>query len=695
MDDILVILADGTRLSFEPGTSEEVIDAIVKRTIAEQGAAPQQQEDPGFLEGVGRQLMEFPAAVTRGASEIADIVASPLIAAERQVRPYAQAMLRGEEMPESARAAYRETKPFSFREDLPIAERGEFGGEGLATDILSGLGEAVPATAAMAYGGPAMLARSAPLQRTGTAINNLRQAGREILRTTPKQEALFTGAAVTGEQVGEEIAGESGGLIGSFMAPVSTSVLASGARSGYNALSKLFDDPLSFNRAALALGSMSDDIAGRILSENMVAEGMNVEDVIRKLDELGPEAIPADVSESFRSVLRAATNQNPALRGRAKTQSYERSIGQADRLRLDIDSALDAPNASVDEVIADLNRVVQPQIQELYERAGETALNISPTVRNLIEGDNTLGRSSDLVQQRLSDMRAAGEEVTNFDLVNVSKQVLDDKISASIRAGEPAQARTLIQLRNKLVDEADATMPTYKQARNLFAGKAALEEAARYGELIQRLPAREVSGLLQGFSNSEKSMFRVGARQAILDEIDKTKMTSDAVNRLFGRNGDVVKLRALFPDSASYDQFRKAMRREAEYIMTKNAIVGNSTTFGQSADVGGLRQMVARVGSLFAGGAQAKAAALTDIAESLNSDAGSDRFKAGLLRAGEILLTTGMDPNKVRRLLERPLSTAFNEALEKALRFDQSPLTARLGSQAARSGVIAETTGEE
>ena len=60
-----------------------------------------QDEDESFLGSVGRQIMEMPAGAVRAGSEMADLFASPFIAAERQVRPYAQAMLKGEPMPDS------------------------------------------------------------------------------------------------------------------------------------------------------------------------------------------------------------------------------------------------------------------------------------------------------------------------------------------------------------------------------------------------------------------------------------------------------------------------------------------------------------------------------------------------------------------------------------------------------------------
>ena len=695
MDEIKVILADGTEHYFPAGTDDAIIDAKVKEIISGQGRMATQQEDESFLGGVGRQLMELPSGLNRAATEFADVALSPLIAAERQIRPYAQAAMGMRDMPESAQAAYRETKPFSFREDLPIEERGAFGGEGLATDILGGVGEAIPTTAAMAYGGPALLARSPALQRTGTTINNLRQAGREMLRTTPQQEALFGTASVAGQEVGEKFGGEETGLVASFLAPIGTSVGVSGIRAGKNLLNEIFSNIGSANQMALSLGSIQDDLAAEILADGMVAEGVTTEQLIQKLNALGPDAMPADLNESFRSILRAATNMNPALRGQAKTSIYNRAEGTAARVQNDIDAVLDAPDITPEEAIEQLNKIMQPEIQKLYAEAGETALQISPRVRALLEGDNTIGRSQNKVQRRLSDMRASGQDISHFDLINVSKQELDDQITSAIRKGDNNKARTLINLRNQLISEADRTMPTYKQARDLFAGKVELENAARYGEQIFKMPAYQVKQLVEGLSTSEKNMFVIGARRAIFNQIDNAQVTADLVKKLFGRNGDVQKLRSLMPSNDAFEKFKQSMKREAEFILTRNTALGNSMTIAQKEDLGGLKKAVSRVASIFLGGAQSRAIALTDIADGLSADAGSAKFRAALNRAGEILLTQGMRPEKVRALLSKPESKAFSDAIALALKFNQSPITSRLSSQAVRSSAAAQTTGDE
>jgi hypothetical protein len=92
--------------------------------------------------GVQRAIdvgMEYVAGVDRPFASLVDFITTPIRAVEQQVRPYAQAMLGIRDIPDSPQAAFRATEPFSLRG--MVAEKGEFAGEGVATDIAAGAGE--------------------------------------------------------------------------------------------------------------------------------------------------------------------------------------------------------------------------------------------------------------------------------------------------------------------------------------------------------------------------------------------------------------------------------------------------------------------------------------------------------------------------------------------------------------------------
>lgn len=143
-EDVDYLLAQSFPKPVVPSTPSPVTDL--------QKSGVQQAVDVG---------MEAVAGVNRPLTSLIDFATTPVRALEQQVRPYAQAMLGIEDAGPA--------QPFSLRS--MVAERGEFAGEGVATDIAAGTGELT-----------GMVMSGAPIQRfvaqmvakglqTGTAKN--------------------------------------------------------------------------------------------------------------------------------------------------------------------------------------------------------------------------------------------------------------------------------------------------------------------------------------------------------------------------------------------------------------------------------------------------------------------------------------------------------------------------------------------
>jgi hypothetical protein len=685
-DDIIEVeLPDGRIIEFPSDVTPEVIKATTQRLM--QSSAP--AEEKGFLESVGDAAGELTGGGLRALGSMADVALSPAIAAERQIRPYAQAMLGQRKMPASPQAAYRQTEPFSFEAQIP--ERGAFSGEGAVADVAGATGEvlgsALPIAQGMRFAQQA-IPKAIPTGRQ--FVETAKRVGRELLETTPQQEAGFGAAAVAGGEMAQELGGEDADIVGQILAPMTAMGIKSGAGRLFD---RLFSNPRSVEQLALSLNSVQNDAAADLLSEALTREGMTVDEAILKLDELGPDAIPADIAQSFRRLLRAAGNLNPNLQGRTARELGERNVGQAGRVAEDVDFGLQSPDMTVEQAIAGLREATRPAITELYAEASATPFRFSGRLKTLLEGDSSLGRARQAAETRLADKRAAGDEITHFDVIDATKQELDDQIAAALRAGENNKARDLTRLKNTMIDEADAQIPKYRQARETFAGERALESAAQQGELFLKANRRQVIDTVKNMTPAEMNMYRLGARQAIMDKIDVTNISADLMKRMFGRNGDVVKLRAVFPDEQSFQQFLRAMKREAEFMLTRRTALENSTTVQQAQDVEGFRQTFGRITALFGNPAQASAE-VANIFDGLGKKKNSREFAAALQSAGDILLTSGMNPATVRSLLERGNTRRLRQELQDNLLLNPSRAT-RFGAQTARSATAAQMTGEE
>jgi hypothetical protein len=259
------------------------------------------------------------------------------------------------------------------------------------------------------------------------------------------------------------------------------------------------------------------------------------------------------------------------------------------------------------------------------------------------------------------------------------KRELGDQIGVAIRAGEADKARTLVKMKNLIVDEVDKAAPVYKQARDLFAGKKTLESAAEQGALFTKMNSRDVVDITKAMSKSEKDFFKLGAKQDILDRIAKLRTNANAVDRLFGKNGDVDKLRALFDDSASFEGFKKALKTESDFAKTK-ASLGGSPTFKNFVDSRSAIETLDSTRQALTDPVQAaniSVRVLKGIFKRKGTQENIDAFEA----VGDILLTKGMSADKIRTLLQKGSAKSISEVFKKAIKADiQRPRTAAIAA---------------
>lgn len=603
-----------------------------------------------------------------------------------------------------------------------IASEGGFMEPGLARDAVAAAGEVVPLalaggagvrslaqkalTTAPALPSSAVLSQAqGPISATAAGAESV-GAGlvRQVAQTGPAADLGFGAASGAGQVIGEDAAGPAGGLLGSFAGPMF-------AQAGVSTLKGVIGlGGKGIQMLSKSIENLSDEGAGQLLAQMMVREGISPEDFGKRLVELGPEAIPADVGNNFARLLKVAANEVPRIQGRAADLLFKRQEGQSKRIIDALDDASGTSSLSAKDEIERLNTTLGPKINDLYNQVRGSTISggpspasginvqrtqidppstskLPPTLRRLFEGNNAVSRAAGKAQGALDDRIALRDKVGDIDLVDETKKVMDDQIGKALRLGEKNLAMRLVRLKNEMVGEADKAIPVYKEARDLFAGKAQMENAAEAGTLYVKMNARELSELAKGYSISEKKMFKLGAKQAIMDKIDLLQMNSDLVKKMFRKNGDVTKLRSLFDSKKEFDQFAKALEREGQFVLTKNAAMGGSSTVQQAMDVGSASEIVGATMSLLGSPVQS-ATAFGRILSGLAGKKGSAVFTESLEKAGDILLTKGMNPARIQGMLRRGNPNEVEAALRKIM---IKPADANVG---AIAGAL-EFTGDQ
>ncbi len=434
------------------------------------------------------------------------------------------------------------------------------------------------------------------------------------------------------------------------------------------------------------LDDMGEERAASYLAESMKREGLSADDVLRGLDEMGEDAITADLGNSFRRYLRLAVNKMPDIEGRAGKQLAERQSGQANRVKDMFSDSAGVPVQSLDEEIIRLNKTFKPEIDRLYKEAmmgdigeavlkttkspytgkvtqEETRSGISSSLNNLISKSPSLKKAFQVSKTSINDRKALGEQITKLDEVDAAKKVLDDQIGQAIRKGSKNKAMDLVKVKNRMINEVDNAVPQYKQARDAFAGKASLESAAEQGEMFLKMKPREVASVVQSMGESEKRMYRLGARQAIVDKLDTMNITADAINRLFKKGGSTEKLKSVFPDEKALNEFNRNMEREANFVMTRRAAQENSSTAKQMFDNEAFGQSMSGARSMI-GDPMAAADFIAKITGGLIDGRKNAADVRALEILGDVLLETGMNRESLKRLLIR----ANPKEIEKVFR---------------------------
>ena len=210
-----------------PSAEDMAYIAAQKRREAAKTVATPTPVDQLQSTGVQRAVdvgMEYVAGADRPFASLVDFITTPIRAVEQQVRPYAQAMLGIRDMPDSPQAAFRSTEPFSLRG--MVAEKGEFAGEGVATDIAAGAGEFTGLVMSMNPAQRLVTQSIAKGLETGTAKNVLELLG----SGKPIDDIVFgvtggIGGEAAAAQLDDPNAKEAARIAGQIITPAAASAV--------------------------------------------------------------------------------------------------------------------------------------------------------------------------------------------------------------------------------------------------------------------------------------------------------------------------------------------------------------------------------------------------------------------------------------------------------------------------------------
>lgn len=471
----------------------------------------------------------------------------------------------------------------------------------------------------------------------GDALKGLSTAGKygRIAAVGGAEGALY--GAGTAEEGERAMGAAKGAATGAVVAPLATAAIESVIRGGKVALSY----------AARKLGDTPRSEAIRAIRNAALNEGVDADEAVRLLDELGPEATLADLGENFRYLARSATDQGGEFKTAARSLVNARQLGQQDRL-------LDAAEIAAGHKAGDFGAARQALVsareaaaKPLYEEAFETGIEKTPELKALLERPAMKSSMAKATKLAADEGQWTGE-LNLLQKLHYAKMDLDDKIGVAVRAGAKNRVRILTGLKKDLLQQIDDQVPAYKEARNLFSGQSSMIDAMDAGLGMFKSSVDDLKDSVSGMTASEKDLFKLGAVRAIKDKLDTVGETHDATKRLLNTRAVRDKLGLVFEN---VDNFVKRATAESEFTRTRDVLAGGSPTAERLAGQASLASSIQPelITGITSGDPVAALGALGKIL-------GKKKVTPELVQElSDLMLQTNMPREQVRRIFAAPV----------------------------------------
>lgn len=434
------------------------------------------------------------------------------------------------------------------------------------------------------------------------------------------------------------LGGAYGGVYGAGSAEGDLTDRALGAAegAGFGALAGGATYPVVKGAQAMA-GKLKQGIQSRFAPEGaaktqmrqaLERDEMTPAKVEARLRQLGPQATLADAGgENLRGLARAAAGTPGPAKNRASIVLNQRAEREAERIGSALGKLKPTDySAAEEQFVENLRSRASPFYREAYKTHQQIA---SPMVDKILDtpaGKDALGRA---VKKMQNDMTLVGQtdpeltaalreavELGQAEAVTGSgvarglklrtldyvKRGLDDMIGAAKQAGEKDDFRILTGLKNSLLKELDTATggekSLYAKARKLYSDDAQVLGALENGRDFLKLDREVIRREMGKLSDSAKEAYRSGAVRSLMDKVEMTADTASAARRIFGNSAMRGKIRELFPDEKSYNEFARAMIAEGQFNKTKNFVLGGSPTSPRSEELESLKTGAGNLGAI-------------------------------------------------------------------------------------------------
>ena len=443
-------------------------------------------------------------------------------------------------------------------------------------------------------------------------------------RTAPESIALATGKAagyggISGYGASEGDLGTQAydALTGAGISALATPALQLAGRATGKLYKSVVDGMFaSPNR-------MGKDAARDAIRSALEADVGSIDQALNiVLSKAGKPYSLADIGPNTRAYLDAANVLPGPGKQAAKEFLEKRDKGIAARLTSDIQDAFGSRASFFDEFNA-LKEARSDLGGKLYKRALSRQIPVTTELTSLLKRpslEDAYSRGITIARERgmpIPKTRVEngklvtdqGEvEAIDTEFLHILKMGLDDVVftgKSPISGIGSTALNSVKDTRAQFLNFIDRNNPSYKRARNYWAGETSAMDSMQMGRNFLRLDEDELASDLRKMSLSEKEAFRLGAMQNVLDKMGGSQMGETVVGAVGNPARDLIKnprnvrlLRLTFPTGgggqSQFDRFIKRLTDETEMRLTSAQVLRGSQTAERTQAVAALRDRAVR-----------------------------------------------------------------------------------------------------
>ena len=336
------------------------------------------------------------------------------------------------------------------------------------------------------------------------------------------------------------------------------------------------------------------DRARNLIVDALQKDGMTAEQAAARWESMLAQGFKPEMAfemggENLKNLAKGAALSPGNFQQRSKQALDARMKGQQGRIEGDVKTNL-SPNddfyGSLDALKTQRSTAAEPLYDAAYA-AGEgrwspraQQLVDDPLVRQGVNKGLEIIRLEKLGKGEPFDPKQWGikgfdpnggpivAEGPNIRLLDAAKRGIDEILNESRdnfgNIPKTQRNSALDSVRRAIIGQLDdLTEGAHATARKAWSGPSQSMNAMEMGRGALREDAELTAQAIQKLGDGDKEFFRAGLARAIMDKVQGTSDTGDAVRKIFGTPGIRNRLAAAFPDESAFNSFAASMEREA------------------------------------------------------------------------------------------------------------------------------------